>query len=449
MKRLPNHQIWLVSLLIVALILRLLFILFKSQTADFITQGGDAEWYLQTGYRLVTGYDFSEVNIPTPPFYLVFVGLFQVIFGGKVEAVLAIRFTQAVVGMMTCFFVYRLGHDISHDERVGLVSAGIVAVSPVFIMEVWQITTETWYIFFIVAGLSYYIRWFQTTSPQPKWILTSAAILFGMATLTRAVSLLFPLGLVIHLFIINWRSQVFRWAQQALLLVVVYILVAGTWTFYNLIVLDRFVIGAEGFAAFLYIGASGWEGPFQTDANLAQELGENLPSTDSQERQSDYIEGASNIISRDPLGYIARRISELATAYLQPHGTEYLGGQSLKQQVMNWWQSDRTLAGLLGLTQFENFWPKLAIYTLHFTGFVLGTLGIWWSRWSWRLTLPLIGFILYTSLLHLALFALPRYIFPTQVVWWVFAAFSLVAIVDELQIRRKRAKGEVTSILIT
>jgi hypothetical protein len=44
------------------------------------------------------------------------------------------------------------------------------------------------------------------------------------------------------------------------------------------------------------------------------------------------------------------------------------------------------------------------------------------------LALPLAGFILYTTLVHLALQAIPRYIFPTEVFWWVFAAVALTAV---------------------
>jgi hypothetical protein len=42
------------------------------------------------------------------------------------------------------------------------------------------------------------------------------------------------------------------------------------------------------------------------------------------------------------------------------------------------------------------------------------------------------GFVLYTTLVHLPLLALPRYIFPTETVWWVFAAVALVRLGGQL-----------------
>jgi hypothetical protein len=49
------------------------------------------------------------------------------------------------------------------------------------------------------------------------------------------------------------------------------------------------------------------------------------------------------------------------------------------------------------------------------------------------MSLPLIGFIAYTSLLHLVILALPRYLFPAFPVYWIFAAISLVWLWDKLK----------------
>jgi hypothetical protein len=48
----------------------------------------------------------------------------------------------------------------------------------------------------------------------------------------------------------------------------------------------------------------------------------------------------------------------------------------------------------------------------------------------------MIGLIAYVTLVHLALYALPRYLFPTEVFWWVFAAAALS---DVLARKRRNA----------
>jgi hypothetical protein len=88
---------------------------------------------------------------------------------------------------------------------------------------------------------------------------------------------------------------------------------------------------------------------------------------------------------------------------------------------------------LIALTQADAFWPKLALYVFHFTGILVGLAGMVLTRARWRVTLPLIGFILYTTLIHLVLTALPRYIFPTALYWWVFASVPLLMILSRGQ----------------
>ena len=84
------------------------------------------------------------------------------------------------------------------------------------------------------------------------------------------------------------------------------------------------------------------------------------------------------------------------------------------------------MGGLVAITGIEGFWPKLIVYLVQYVGLLAGLLGLWRTRRRWRLTLPLAGFILYTLLIHLVLEAIPRYIFPTLLFWWVFAGIALV-----------------------
>lgn len=247
-----------------------------------------------------------------------------------------------------------------------------------------------------------------------------SGILFGLATLTRAILLAFPLGLALHLVLVDsWRSGL----KRGLVFLVTYVLVVSTWTFYNLIRYDRLVIGAEGFAAFLYISAEGWEGPQAVDESLAEDApGVAVDDIANDQRQDVYVEAASQSIRSDPLGYLRRRGTELVGGLAQPHGTAFFPGESLKDAMSNWLEGDRTMGSLVALVGAEAFWPKLTLYVLHFVGLIMGLVGMWLTRRRWRLTLPLIGFIGYTLLVALVTLALPRYLFPMELFWWVFAS---------------------------
>ncbi len=443
----------LYGLLLLALLLRLAAGLAQDPALAYHGRSSDATWYLANGYALASGFDEGYLpgyasqqypegypirlrSLPTPPVYLLFVGIPQTLIS-PTGAVIAIRILQALLGTVAVYLAYRLARTLSGSSGVGLIAAGVLAVSPAFVMESGQITTETVYIFLVTAALAVYVEHLRDSW---GW-LALAALLLGMATLTRALLLLFPLGLVLHLLLVYGLRAGFK---RVVVLLGVYTLVVGSWTAYNLARWDRWVIGGEGFAAFLYLGAteSGWQGPDATDAALAQS-GDLPPETSDQ--QDVYLENAQALIRSDPLGYAQRRVSQLADALIQPHGTLLFGGASVRDLLADWLREDRSLAGLSALMQAPGFWQKLGLYIFHYVGLGFGIVGLWMSRSRWRLSLPLAGFILYTILIHLVLDAIPRYLFPTQVFWWVYASLPLALLVRSWRGRKPAVdptKGE-------
>src|SRR5690606_28575227 len=152
------------------------------------------------------GVNFDISVIPTAPLYLVFVGILQVIFGAQsVGAVLAIWVIQALTGAAICWFAYHIVCQLA-DERAALWALILFTLSPALVIEASQILTESLYLFFVCGGL-----WWTTTRLLKDTIGTRrqsaiAGIWFGLATLTRAVFLLFPIGVVI-LLMLRWRGR--------------------------------------------------------------------------------------------------------------------------------------------------------------------------------------------------------------------------------------------------
>ena len=232
---------------------------------------------------------------------------------------IALRVLQAILSTATCYFAYALARRLTGHDGAGLIAAFVLAISPVFIIEAAQIMTETVFIFLLTGGIWLYVegvsRRGDLTGRPYTWLI-GAAILLGLAALTRAVLLAFPFGLAIHLLLAyGWRAGL----RKAALLLVVYALVVGTWTVYSVARWNRFVIAGEGLPAFLYYGITGWNGYAEADQRLAE-----VSPT------GDYAAAAESAIAADPLGWIQRRVGELAGAYLQPHGTTYFSGESLR-----------------------------------------------------------------------------------------------------------------------
>ena len=446
MRRAISRNRSLRLILLLALALRLVYALAQDHLIVYRGLGGDSGWYLANGVALAAGADTGTFHglpvdlsrVPTAPLYLLFLGFWQLILSPE-AAVIAIRIGQAILGAATCYFAYRLTRLLSGRERTALLAAGVLAISPAFIIEAANIATESLYLFFVTAGLWVYVEWgagIRTDQPPGRWSggLALAGVLLGLATLTRAVLLLFPLGLTIHLLLISgWRTGL----KRAGVLIVFYALLVSTWSVYNLTKWNRLVIGAEGMSSFLFIGAVGWNGPQAVDASLAAVIPDSADTT-GDERQTAFLDAAGQVIGRDLPGYLRRRVVELINAHLQPHGTVAFPGESLKALALDWLRQDRSVSGLIELSSSESFWPKLSLYLFHYAGLLAGTAGLWMLRRQWRLALPLAGFILYTALIHLALLALPRYIFPTEVLWWVFAAIALAALVDHVRNWRAR-----------
>ena len=447
-KRIRTYYIY--SILALALVLRLAVVASADRGYLYTETGGDSWWYLEYGRALVRGQE--PASPPSGPIYLIFVGYPQALDAPDRDVVfiralrpfgyepfiqvpempiLIIQVVQAILGTVTCYFAYRLARAISRDERAGLLVAGVLAISPVFVLETTQVLTETLYLFLLSGGLWLYIRGVDRASGLSPTAVLVCGVILGVATLTRAVLLAFPVGLALHLLVAyGWR----RGARLALILIVAYVITLSPWTIYNKLKWNQIVIGAQGFAAFLFIGATEWQGPQGTDQNLAQEASVNgeFP-TDPGDQQGLYASAASKSILGDPIGWLSRRANALASALLQLHGTLFFPGESLKDALTHWMQDDRSLDGLLRVSRGDGFWPKLVIYVLHFGGWLLGLAGMWLTRKQWRISLPLVGLVAYTLLVHFVLDAIPRYLFPLDLVMWVFAGASLVRFMRAIQ----------------
>lgn len=427
-----KSRYYLFSILVLGLIIRLLLVVSLPANLETIQKsGGDEFWYLVNGYALVAGidqgtvYDFKvDVSVlPVAPLYGYFVGIWQQFLSFE-NAILAIRIVQAVLNILVCYFSYYIGTKLSNDKRIGLLSATALTFSLAMIYETTNILTETLYMFLLMFSLSLYIKWLIVEEEKSKyWLLMLVGAIFGLATLTRAVSLLFPLGLVLHIGLVlgvsKWRQVILA----AMALILSYSLVIGTWTAYNWFKYQRFVIVSNQFMPSVWRGALEESGsPRENDATRGQ---------------LSYTEQTSQIISSDPLGYVQKRVGDLLNAYAQPHGTVHFGSQSLKAMVTQLFKQGLSLQAVGDLLNGEGFWPKLIIYIWHYTSLIAGLIGMWLTRKNWRISLVLIGFIAYTSLVHLISLALPRYIFPTYPIWWIFAAVSLVALWDRFHLIQK------------
>ena len=444
-----SRSLWII--LVAGLVLRLAYALAQPTYSRFdLARGGDTGWYLVNGHGFFSGEQHGWVEnmpfyvseIPTPPLYILFAGITQQFFGRQ-DTVVVMRVLQCLASIATVYLACRLSLLISSDRRVATAVAVLVALHPIFVIEPASIATETLYILFIALGFWLYTEYVVVAvlrrqdykvSPRAAILLTATA--FGLATLTRAVAVLFPAVIVMHLLLLGRRRFDSAGRGLALLLCVAYIATASTWTIYNVVLWDRLVIVSDQFLAALWRGAETQDGsPRENDTLLLQ--GQEVPDGEDcrpdcgyQHPPTLYLERIRAIVDADIAGFLLRRLSELSYSVIQPHGTARFGQEGMRDVASDLLREQVSVGRLMALTQTEGFALKVATWLLHIGALVLGIAGMWLTRARLILTTPLIGFVLYTAVAHLFLLALPRYLFPLEFIWLIFAAISLISLYD-------------------
>ena len=450
--RFEGRSVWLLTaVLLLGFALRLAYALEQPTLEQYTgATGGDSSGYLANGAGFFSGKEhgwirdipFYNSNLKPAPLYVIFVGVFQVFLPDH-EAIIAIRLVQCLASIATAYLAFRLATIVSGVERAGLIAASLVALHPAFVAEPAQIGTETLYIFFLALGLWLYVNtiaglaagWRSRRIGEASALALSAAA-FGLATLTRGVSALFPFVLLLHLIWLSRRQILHNWRSRALLLLIVYAAVLSTWTIYNLVSWNRFIIVSDQMMGALWRGAERNDGsPEHNDRLLLEGVEVDTPpgcvvDCKYNHATETYVSKIAAIVSADLGGYLALRVEELAYSILQPHGTTPFGDISVVGAGRKWLFEDRSLEGFTQVLQIEGFAIKLIFWIFHYVGIAFGLLGMFWSRNRWVTAAPLAGFLAYTVAVHFFLLALPRYLFPVELVWLVFAGIALGELIE-------------------
>ena len=460
MERYPRATRWLWVILLAGLFLRLAYALEQPTVAAFHPGAGDTGWYLAVGWGFFSGQEhgwirgipFTNNSVPTPPLYILFTGLLQQ-FLPEHETALAIRLLQCLASAATAYLAFRIA-SLLGGQRAGIAGAALVSFHPALVMEPANIATETLYIFFLICGLWLYVEYVADVTgsqsaerPRAAAAIVLAAAAFSLATLTRAVAVLFPLGLALHMLLLCRRGLLSNWRRQAALLLAVYLAILSTWTIHNLALWDRFVFVSDRLLPAVWRGLESEDGsPQQNDALLLAgvevdvELPEGCVIECMYHHPAElYLERIGELIGGNLTSLIALRAEELAYSLLQPHGTTHLGSVSVRQAALDWLNGSRAIPEFLAIMSIEGFALKLLTWLFHLVGLAFGLLGMIMSRRCWPVSAPVIAFAMYTVLAHTVVLALPRYLFAIEVIWLIFAGYALARLGDSW---RRRAAPE-------
>jgi 4-amino-4-deoxy-L-arabinose transferase-like glycosyltransferase len=190
----------------------------------------DAEDYQGLASRLVTTGAYSsasgELISLRPPLYPAIVAATYRLAGIKNDD--AVRAQQAIVGLLTTLFVYRIG-VLVYSRRVALWAAAITCFYPALLAYANILLSETWFICFALA-----FAWLvlESLHRQRLTLLAAAGLALGLAALTRSIMMLFVPPLALYLMW-AWPGSRGRKLAAAALPAIVFALVIAPWAIRN------------------------------------------------------------------------------------------------------------------------------------------------------------------------------------------------------------------------
>lgn len=199
---------------------------------------GDARGYNVLAQNLVEHGTFSRETEPpfTPsgrrvPGYPLFIATVYQFVGPNVHAV---KFVQILFGPAVCLLAFAVGKIAFKDERIGLIAAGLIAVSPPLIGYNNHLLTEGLFTLLLMGATFASYSW--TTRQSVGWAVC-CGILWGVLTLVRPEAALLPVALVPVVIFLSRKRRTAAW-QSAVALVAVAILV-GPWIYRNHVLLGK------------------------------------------------------------------------------------------------------------------------------------------------------------------------------------------------------------------
>jgi 4-amino-4-deoxy-L-arabinose transferase-like glycosyltransferase len=216
-----RQKITLLGILLVALLLRLIFLLLTPDLEPIY----DEKAYLRMAREILADGDFSARWLwpPGQPYFMA--GVFSV-FG---ENLVAVKAVQVVLSSLSVYLVFLVTLRVFRSETTGLLAAGITAVYPNLIAFSHYLWSETLFIFLLLCFIHTFLLFF--TQHRYRFLIVSG-ILFSMGCLTRPV--LLPCMAITLLYLWHRRRATPRVLATAAMVFAITVVAALTpWVFRN------------------------------------------------------------------------------------------------------------------------------------------------------------------------------------------------------------------------
>ncbi len=341
----------ILGLVLFAFVLRVLFLVLADVNAPLT---GDELAYQQIAENVAAGRGFWQDNNPffpgqvlyawQAPLYPLTLGALYKIFG--VNIFLA-KFFGVLVSTATVYVMYSLTFHVSRfaplplrSSRLSLFSALLIAIYPGFLTNAHLLLSETLFIFLILLAFDCVARAVSFRPATPfvagrtldsanteishlvrnditrAWLwIFGAGALWGMATLTRGITLYFTPLFALWLAWAMWRESMSRALGAAILFVAATMVVIAPWTLRNYFQFGQIVVVETKGGVNLWLGNS----PYTPNdfirnvwkVGVREPMLENLPTDELQRDRAAYAL-ALDFIRAEPLTFFARMPGKFA-----------------------------------------------------------------------------------------------------------------------------------------
>ena len=264
----------------------------------------DAKEYNFLAKNLAEGKGYTNLKgEPTalrPPGYPFFLAVIYRIFG---ESHLVVRIIQSLLGIISCWGIYLIGKAWG-GIKTGLTALGLSCFYPPFISYYYAprgILSETLYVFLFIFFLYYLISGIKE-HPKSSLCLGVSGLFLGLVTLTRGVTLLLPIVVLLALWIAGIRGRML-W-RKFFIFFLPFLLVLFPWNLRNYLVFSKFVPvstnGGLSFYASNHPSSNGLGGKIYR--NITLPLDEELAKKglNEAERSSYFLKEGMQFILRTP-----------------------------------------------------------------------------------------------------------------------------------------------------
>ena len=393
---------------------------------------GDAEGYDRGAVALWEGRGFpvsgeEGLEPKREPGMYVFLASVYSLFGHDVRMA---RIGQAVLASTFPLFAFAIARRLSDagvlPAAAPRLAAALTVICPAFLFYTGVLMRETLLTFLFLASLLVLTGY--VSQPRVRRLVLYGALV-GLGALVDGRLMYFPV-----FFAGFWAVTQRSWRPAARFLVVAFVValvVISPWAIRNYVVLDRFVLlTSQQYKGFWLAtnpeGILEWDWdrePLRSFRDLPPEI-------------------------RD------QKIADLAIENLRDHPVRY-GGSAIVRFFRLWFSGSnssvmplmaRSTAAAVEARDWGYVALKLSFVGLHYT-FVLGGLaGLVLCVRRARLypLMPLVAFPAYISVLHMILFATPRYHVPTLPILIIFLSGLVTAVAEQGTVSRAwNARAEV------